>query len=140
MNNNDIYRQYMYSYPHKTAYRELENVSFSEVKQRIYEHDTHLYVHMPFCQSRCGFCNLFTCTGADNTFIDSYIDAIITQGRQMALAPVHWASFTVGGGTPLLLNIAQLEKLFFPSLMCSMLTGIFIKQLKLPLRIPQQKK
>ncbi|EIU8226945.1 radical SAM protein, partial [Salmonella enterica subsp. enterica serovar Kentucky] len=113
MNNNDIYRQYMYSYPHKTAYRELENVSFSEVKQRIYEHDTHLYVHMPFCQSRCGFCNLFTCTGADNTFIDSYIDAIITQGRQMALAPVHWASFTVGGGTPLLLNIAQLEKLFF---------------------------
>ncbi|EBZ3200503.1 coproporphyrinogen III oxidase family protein, partial [Salmonella enterica] len=49
MNNNDIYRQYMYSYPHKTAYRELENVSFSEVKQRIYEHDTHLYVHMPFC-------------------------------------------------------------------------------------------
>ncbi|MCQ7722513.1 hypothetical protein NP177_21835, partial [Salmonella enterica] len=22
MNNNDIYRQYMYSYPHKTAYRE----------------------------------------------------------------------------------------------------------------------
>lgn len=31
----------------------------------------------------------------------------------MALAPVHWASFTVGGGTPLLLNIAQLEKLFF---------------------------
>lgn len=113
MNNNDIYRQYMYSYPHKTAYRELENVSFSEVKPRIYEHDTHLYVHMPFCQSRCGFCNLFTCTGADNTFIDSYIDAIITQGRQMALAPAHWASFTVGGGTPLLLNIAQLEKLFF---------------------------
>ncbi len=24
MNNNDIYRQYMYSYPHKTTYRELE--------------------------------------------------------------------------------------------------------------------
>ncbi|MGS9159883.1 STM4012 family radical SAM protein, partial [Salmonella enterica subsp. enterica serovar Infantis] len=34
-------------------------------------------------------------------------------GRQMALAPVNWASFTVGGGTPLLLNIAKLEKLFF---------------------------
>ncbi len=29
------------------AYRELENVSFSEVL-RIYEHDTHLYVHMMF--------------------------------------------------------------------------------------------
>lgn len=51
MNNNDIYRQYMYSYPHKTAYRELENVSFSEVKPRIYEHDTHLYVHMPLSKS-----------------------------------------------------------------------------------------
>ncbi|ECG8591496.1 coproporphyrinogen III oxidase family protein [Salmonella enterica subsp. salamae] len=112
MNNNDIYHQYMYSYPHKTAYRELEDINFSEVKNRIYERDTHLYVHMPFCQSRCGFCNLFTCTGADDTFIDNYIDAIITQCRQMALAPVNWGSFTVGGGTPLLLNITQLEKLF----------------------------
>lgn len=54
MNNNDIYRQYMYSYPHKTAYREVENVSFSEVKPRIYEHDTHLYVHMPFVKVAAG--------------------------------------------------------------------------------------
>ncbi len=51
MNNNDIYRQYMYSYPHKTAYRELENVSFSKVKPRIYEHDTHLYVHTVLSKS-----------------------------------------------------------------------------------------
>lgn len=112
MNNNDIYHQYMYSYPHKRAYRELEGISFDEVKSRLYERDTHLYVHMPFCQSRCGFCNLFTCTGADSAFIDSYIDAIITQARQMGLAPVNWGSFTVGGGTPLLLSVTQLERLF----------------------------
>ncbi|MCC7773151.1 coproporphyrinogen III oxidase family protein, partial [Escherichia coli] len=66
MNNESIYQQYMYSYPHKTAYRELKNIAFADVKSRIYEHKTHLYIHMPFCQSRCGFCNLFTCTGADN--------------------------------------------------------------------------
>lgn len=112
MNNESIYQQYMYSYPHKTAYRELNNIAFADVKSRIYEHKTHLYIHMPFCQSRCGFCNLFTCTGADNAFIDNYIEAIIVQARQMQLAPVDWASFTIGGGTPLLLNVGQLSRLF----------------------------
>ncbi|POP43887.1 coproporphyrinogen III oxidase [Superficieibacter electus] len=112
MNNNDIYRQYMYSYPHKKAYRALTGINFHEVKSRLYEQETHLYVHMPFCQSRCGFCNLFTCTGAESGFIDRYIAAIVTQCQQMDLAPVDWASFTVGGGTPLLLNVGQLHTLF----------------------------
>src|SRR5699024_549090 len=112
MNNESIYQQYMYSYPHKTAYRELNNIAFADVKSRIYEHKTHLYIHMHFCQSRCGFCNLFTCTGANNAFIDNYIEAIIVQARQMQLAPVDWASFTIGGGTPLLLNVGQLWRLF----------------------------
>lgn len=112
MNNESIYQQYMYSYPHKTAYRELNNIAFADVKSRIYEHKTHLYIHMPFCQSRCGFCNLFTCTGANNAFIDNYIEAIIVQARQMQLAPVDWDSFTIGGGTPLLLNVGQLLRLF----------------------------
>lgn len=30
----------------------------------------------------------------------------------MQLAPVDWASFTIGGGTPLLLNVGQLSRLF----------------------------
>ncbi len=50
----------------------------------------------------------------------------------MALAPVHWASFTVGGGTPLLLNIAQLEKLFFSVFDVLNVDWNIYKQLKLP--------
>ena len=37
---NRFYQQYMYSYPHKTAYRELNNITFADVKSRIYEHKT----------------------------------------------------------------------------------------------------
>lgn len=55
MNNESIYQQYMYSYPHKTAYRELNNIAFADVKSRIYEHKTHLYIHMPFARAAAGF-------------------------------------------------------------------------------------
>ena len=55
------YLPYAYSYPHKTAYRPLEpavdlpTLWLHEDRRALF-----LYVHVPFCEQRCGFCNLFT--------------------------------------------------------------------------------
>ena len=55
------YQGYAYSYPHKTVYapltppRALADVWAEESKRGL-----ELYVHVPFCAMRCGFCNLFT--------------------------------------------------------------------------------
>ena len=55
------YQGYLYAYPHKTAYRPLRprpalrDVWAGEPRDALF-----LYLHVPFCEMRCGFCNLFT--------------------------------------------------------------------------------
>ena len=57
----NAYLSYAYSYPHKTAYRTLTPPASL---QSLWAHEDRdalfLYVHVPFCEQRCGFCNLFT--------------------------------------------------------------------------------
>ena len=59
------YLQYMYSYPHKTAYGPLTGVSLEKYADRLLDGETSLYFHIPFCETKCGYCNLFSVAGAD---------------------------------------------------------------------------
>jgi len=75
------------------------------------------YVHVPFCASRCGYCDFNTYTAADlggapGTSRDAYLDAL---AREIALAdgvlgagrpPLSTVFF--GGGTPTLLAASEL--------------------------------
>ena len=54
------YEQYMYSYPHKTAYRSLHGINFIDYFPKREEEMLSLYFHIPFCESKCGYCNLFS--------------------------------------------------------------------------------
>lgn len=55
------YRHYVYAYPHKTAYRPLRPPApLREVWAGERRDALFLYLHVPFCEMRCGFCNLFT--------------------------------------------------------------------------------
>lgn len=54
-----LYQQYMYSYPHKTAYRPIDRVVVGDYLQKLTTVSAcGLYVHLPFCQNKCGYCNL----------------------------------------------------------------------------------
>ena len=97
------YECYLYSYPHKTAYREFaEAISLTQAIDKRKRDEAHLYMHLPFCQSRCGYCNLFTTTG---TFPDTYLPALRQHARAWQAAGVtkafRFLSFAIGGGTPL---------------------------------------
>lgn len=112
------YIQYMYSYPHKTAYRPLEGVSLEDRAGLLTERENEWYIHLPFCESKCGYCNLFSVAGADSALIDAYLDRVEVQASQyremferQKKMPV-FSGLTVGGGTPLLLSPAQLERMF----------------------------
>lgn len=111
------YEQYMYSYPHKTAYRSLHGINFIDYFPKREEEMLSLYFHIPFCESKCGYCNLFSVTGQKEDFISSYLDAIERQAIQY-LENINknfypfFHSLTLGGGTPLLLSEEQLERLF----------------------------
>ncbi len=77
-----------------------------------------VYVHVPFCATRCGYCDFNTYTpreagGTDAT--GSYVDAVIAEARLAAqvLGPGRPAASTVhlGGGTPTLLTPAQVGRI-----------------------------
>ncbi|MCX5775079.1 MAG: oxygen-independent coproporphyrinogen III oxidase, partial [Firmicutes bacterium] len=67
-----------------------------------------LYVHVPFCQHLCHYCD-FTKLLYDEKKADLYIDRLITEIQGYGITNV--ASLYLGGGTPTALSLSQLEKL-----------------------------
>lgn len=109
----EIYQQYMYSYPHKTAYQTLENLDIQDYLPRLQgDQENSLYFHIPFCQAKCGYCNLFSVTGRTTEYVDIYLDTMERQIEQYALDAYSFMDLTIGGGTPLYLEERQLERLF----------------------------
>lgn len=115
----NLYQQYMYSYPHKTAYRQLENVDIKDYIPYMYNQDNTLYFHIPFCESKCGYCNLFSIVGQGTDVVDRYIDAMERQVEQLVKLfvnengpKVNFSELVLGGGTPLYLTIPQLQRIF----------------------------
>ena len=110
------YLQYMYSYPHKTAYRPLSGISLQSYAYLLSGGGHGLYLHIPFCQTKCGYCNLFSVTGQTPEEINLYLDAVERQSLQyseiLSSFRPRFSSVTIGGGTPLLLSGPQLERIF----------------------------
>ena len=71
----------------------------------------HLYVHLPFCASRCGYCDFVTVVGQDGRHA-AYVDALLAELEleREALAP-RLESVFLGGGTPTLTEPRSLERL-----------------------------
>lgn len=113
MDYRDIYQQYMYSYPHKTSYGSLEGVRLENYKEKLCEGACSLYFHVPFCESKCGYCNLFSVVGKSESFFSEYLDSCERQAEQYGLGDVLFSDVTIGGGTPLLLSENQLERIFY---------------------------
>jgi oxygen-independent coproporphyrinogen-3 oxidase len=67
----------------------------------------HLYVHVPFCRLVCAYCDFVTVGGRARD-IPRYADALL---RELALRPAPGELRTIyfGGGTPSLLDPAQVE-------------------------------
>jgi len=60
----------------------------------------HLYVHLPFCAHRCGYCDFVTVVGREDQH-GAYVDALLREldrGRGVLAHPV--STIFVGGGTP----------------------------------------
>ncbi|MEU6887145.1 STM4012 family radical SAM protein [Streptomyces viridosporus] len=111
------YQSYVYAYPHKTAYRELPDRPRLDALWAAEPKDAlSLYLHIPFCEIRCGFCNLFTRIGAPDGLTGAYLDALERQATAVREAlgerePVRFATAAFGGGTPTFLTAAELERL-----------------------------
>lgn len=111
----DQYAGYAYSYPHKTSYGKFpEPVELRDLWKGENKGSLFLYVHLPFCEFRCGFCNLFTTVQPAEELVAKTLDSISRQSRVVAEAvrPQRIAQVAFGGGTPSFLNVLELETLF----------------------------
>ena len=72
-----------------------------------------LYLHVPFCLQKCGYCNFYSVT--DLTFISRFVDClceqISLQKRLFDLMGFEVDSIYFGGGTPSLLNATQFDRI-----------------------------
>jgi oxygen-independent coproporphyrinogen III oxidase len=68
-----------------------------------------IYVHIPFCKTRCIYCDFFSCTNLEfiKDFIKSICDEIKFQKNYLNNEIVETIYF--GGGTPSLLDIGNIE-------------------------------
>lgn len=109
------YQAYSYSYPHKTAYRALpEPRALRDVWATEDRSALFLYLHIPFCSYRCGFCNLFTLARPSAETVERYLLQLDTQMAVAidALGEHRFARLALGGGTPSYLSAPQLSRLF----------------------------
>jgi oxygen-independent coproporphyrinogen-3 oxidase len=108
------YHGYAYAYPHKTAYRPfaapvpLERLWRDEERGAL-----ALYVHVPFCEFRCGFCNLFATHRAGESEAERFVSALERQAAAVRaqIGPFDVGTVAVGGGTPTWLEPPLLARL-----------------------------
>lgn len=72
-----------------------------------------LYIHIPFCKSKCEYCDFFSVPCGNKCIPDEYVDALLQElDVRIKLYNVHkFSTVYIGGGTPSLLKPIQLEKI-----------------------------
>ncbi|NIA21113.1 MAG: radical SAM family heme chaperone HemW [Anaerolineaceae bacterium] len=68
-----------------------------------------LYVHVPFCKRKCGYCDFYSVEPRSDQLLSDYLEALELEAAgipHLTLRTVY-----IGGGTPALLSSQQLERL-----------------------------
>jgi putative oxygen-independent coproporphyrinogen III oxidase len=74
-----------------------------------------IYVHIPFCRSKCEYCDFYSIPGGRNKeLMDRYLEALITHIRETAPSAPGYEVDTVyfGGGTPSFFGASGLSRIF----------------------------
>lgn len=72
-----------------------------------------LYIHIPFCASRCIYCGFYSTTRLDlrQQYVDALIRELVEVGKSKMLKDDSISTVYLGGGTPSQLTIPQLHQL-----------------------------
>ena len=71
----------------------------------------HLYVHLPFCAHRCGYCDFVTVVGREG-WHGRYVDALLMELElERGRLSDRVETVFLGGGTPTLTDVSELRRL-----------------------------
>jgi putative oxygen-independent coproporphyrinogen III oxidase len=71
----------------------------------------HLYVHLPFCSHRCGYCDFVTVVGREGqhaAYVDALLEELRLEGHRLA---DRLDTIFLGGGTPTFTQARELDRL-----------------------------
>lgn len=112
------YYSYIYAYPHKKSYREFDKpIPLKELWKDRQEKGLTFYCHIPFCKSRCGYCNLLSTCQYREGSLKSYVDKLVQEIKsvreflQIENSNSPFSSVIFGGGTPTILSCGDLRRL-----------------------------
>ena len=88
-------------------------------RHRIDVMTTGIYLHIPFCKSRCSYCDFATDVYKNNEVVEQYVDALCLEIAAFECRSPHVSkgvtlnanTIYFGGGTPSLLTPTQLERI-----------------------------
>lgn len=72
-----------------------------------------LYIHIPFCFSKCSYCDFFSIACGKKSVPDDYVDALCREIeiKKKLRNITSFSTVYIGGGTPSLLSEVQLKKI-----------------------------
>ena len=70
-----------------------------------------LYIHIPFCKSKCGYCGFYSLPSLKlkDIFLEALKQEIVQKKDYLSNHTIHTVYF--GGGTPSLLSVAEIGSL-----------------------------
>ena len=89
----------------------MENYKTSDTTSQF-----SLYIHVPFCQTKCPYCDFNTYSGIEYQ-TKNYLDALVTEIRQWGplLTGMDTRSIFFGGGTPSYISVDHIEQILYAS-------------------------
>ena len=74
-----------------------------------------VYLHIPFCKSRCSYCDFATDVFKNEETVERYVNALVKEISKFKIQNLKFKievdTIYFGGGTPSLLKPEQLEKI-----------------------------
>ncbi|MBN2789061.1 MAG: radical SAM family heme chaperone HemW [Candidatus Delongbacteria bacterium] len=72
----------------------------------------NVYIHIPFCDSKCPYCDFYSITTQDNSIKNKYVSKLLEEIEQYCdIISPNIRSVYIGGGTPNSLDALSLENL-----------------------------
>ncbi len=102
------------AYPYARTWGEIPQDAVRDSWANVEEGQASaLYVHVPFCQKKCTYCDFLAYYGRPDTDIGRYVELLRQEIRQVAQVAGHVTveSMEFGGGTPSLLGGDQVTVL-----------------------------
>ena len=72
-----------------------------------------LYIHIPFCKSKCDYCDFCSFVPNNKGVVEHYTDALILQMEDWSSRCRNYTieSVYIGGGTPTYLDIKRISRI-----------------------------